>query len=208
MAEYKSVTIPLPEAQRLADFSSICTDFHRCLDMCHLIAQSMVSHSLEPVVLDALATAIPIAYARPFNGGVRDRIDSFIDVLSPDELDLHQSILHVRSKFCAHSVNGMERQQVQVWLNPEDKGGRRITNVSIAQNHILALSPAAYLKLSELCAKALDWLNAEMKAESVRLPAIILQQHTLDELYELKPSSLMQADGLDKAHLGRSRTSV
>ncbi len=208
MAEYRSVTVPLSEeAQRLADLNSICTDFYRCKDMCELLAESLLSMSLGPVVLDALATAIPIAYARPFNGGVRVRVDSLTSTFDSTELQFHESILHMRSKFTAHSVNGMERQQVLVWLNPEELGGRCINNVNIAQNHLAALSPADYQRLAALCAKALAWLEIEVADEAVRLQAIILNRYPIDSLYEQDSAGLMSSDSLDRARFARSRAS-
>ena len=208
MAEYRSVTVPLPEAQRLADLASIQTDFIRCKDMCELLMQFDPSLALGPVVRDALATAIPITYARPFNGGVRVRIESLTTSFDQGELVFHESILQMRSKYVAHSVNGMERQQVRIWINPDERGARRINNINIAQNHLASLSPSDYTRLSALCHKALAWFDAEQAAESVMLTGIVLQRHSIDSLYQLESAPAIISDGLDRAHLGRSRSTV
>lgn len=206
MADIKPISIPLAEAQRLADLKSIRTDFWRCRDMCEQIVEALRSMTLGPVLLDGLATAIPIVYARPFIGGVRCRIECFVESLQLEEVTLHQSILHTRSKFTAHSVNRMENHQVYVWLNPESRGGRRINEVNIAQSRLMTLSHDDYLQISSICSKAVLWIEAEMAKESARLPAIILQKYTLESLYEMELDSLVPSDGLDRAHIGRSRS--
>ena len=208
MAEYRSVTVPLPEAQRLADLASIRTDFLRCKDMCELLMGFDPSFTLGPVVRDALATAIPIAYARPFNGGVRIRVESLTTTFEQEELAFHESILQMRSKFVAHSVNGMERQQVRIWINPEERGGRRINNINIAQVHLASLSLSDYTKLSVLCSKALVWIDAEQAAESAMLMEVVLQRHSIDSLYLLPSAPGIPSDGLDRAHMGRARSTL
>ena len=107
--------------------------------------QFEASSALGPIVWDAQATAIPITYARPFNGGVRVRVESLTTTFEQGELVFDESILQMRSKFVAHSVNGMERQQVSIWLNPEERGGRRINNINI---HLQPKASAADQPLS------------------------------------------------------------
>lgn len=204
MATYRAVAVNLPECQRLIDLSSIKRDFERCKDMCEKLVPSSFDNGLDRTVIDALATAIPVVYARPFNGGVRVRVDDLLSVYDDDDLTLHGQVLDMRSKFSAHSVNGMEQEIVRVWLNPEERGGRKINNVNAAANVLLALSGGEYVHILSLCTKALAWISDESDAEASRLPSTILQHYTLAELYEME-DHWTQSSGLESVNKGRSR---
>lgn len=204
MATYRAVSVKLSECQRLIDLSSIKRDFERCKTMCEKLVPSAIDNGFDGTVIDALATAIPVGYARPFNGGVRTRVSGLLDGFNDTDLKLHSQILEMRSKFSAHSVNGMEQEIVRVWLNPEERGGRRINNVNAASNVLLALSGNEYAHLIDLCVKALACVDEEFDAEASSLPDIILQHYSLDELYEME-DQWTQSSGLDAAHKGHPK---
>jgi len=204
MATYRAVEVELPECQRLVDLSSIKRDFERCKDMCEKFIPSSFDNGLDRTVIDALATAIPVVYARPFNGGVRTRVNELLSEYDDDDLTLHKQIMEMRSKFSAHSINGMEKEMVRVWLNPEERGGRKINNVNAAANVLLALSGNEYAHIIRLCTKALTWVSGEFDTEASSLPAVILQHYTLHELYEME-DQCTQSSGLEAVHKGRPR---
>ena len=204
MAAYRAVAVKLSECQRLIDLSSIKRDFERCKAMCEKLVPSAYESGFDGTVIDALATAIPVVYARPFNGGVRTRVNGLLVGFNDADLKLHSQILEMRSKFSAHSVNGMEQEIVRVWLNPEQRGGRRINNVNAASNVLLALSGNEYAHLIVLCVKALNWVDDEFNAESSTLPDAILQHYSLDELYEME-DQWTQSSGLEGVHKGRPK---
>lgn len=204
MANYRAVAVKLHECQRLVDLSSIKRDFERCKDMCEKIIPSSINNGLDRTIIDALATAIPIIYSRPFLGGIRIRVVAILSEYSEDDLVLHEQILAMRSKFSAHSINCMEQETVRVWLNPEERGGKKINNVNAAADVLLALSENDYAHIIDLCNKSLTWLNNEFEAEASRLPQTILEHYTLDELYEMK-DQWNRATGLEAVKKGRSR---
>ena len=205
MATYRAVEGKLAECQRLIDLSSIRRDFERCKNMCDKLKEGSHGSGYDMVEIDALATAITVVYARPYNGGVRTRINELFESFSEEEKGFHRQILEMRSKFAAHSVNRMEQEYVRVWLNPEEKpGGRKINNVNSASNVLLALSGSEYQRLSELCSKSLQWVDHQLDIESKRLPPIILEHFSLDELYEMQ-DNWVQPAGLESAHVGRTR---
>lgn len=204
MATYRAVEVKLPECQRLVDLSSIKRDFERCKDMCEKLVPSSFGYDLDRTIIDALATAIPVVYSRPFNGGVRTRVNELIDEFDDADLTLHKRITEMRSKFSAHSVNGMEQEIVRVWLNPEERGSRKINNVNAASNVLLALSGNEYAHLIRLCTKALAWVSAQFDGEASRLPNVILQHYSLDDLYEME-DQCVQSSGLESVHKGRPR---
>lgn len=204
MATYRAVAVRLPECQRLVDLSSIKRDFERCKDMCEKMLPCAFGNDLDRTVIDALATAIPVVYARPFNGGVRMRVNDLLSNYNGTDSALHEQILEMRTKFSAHSINGMEQETVRVWLNPEERGGKKINNVNAAADVLLALSGIEYSRIIDLCNKALRWVNEESDRESSRLPTIILQHYTLNELYEME-DHWNRSSGLESVQKGRSR---
>jgi hypothetical protein len=204
MAIYTAVSIKLPECQRLIDLGSIKRDFERCRDMCGKFLPDIFKQGLDPITIDAVATAIPITYARPFNGGIRIRINALLGEYGPDERAFHQQMMEMRSKFSAHSINGMEQESVRVWLNPEERGGKKINNVNTSADILLALSPDDYSRLIKLCEKALNWVEIEFKKEASMLPEVILKHYSLDELYKMEDNQTRSV-GLESAHKGRPR---
>jgi hypothetical protein len=204
MAIYTAVSIKLPECQRLIDLGSIKRDFERCRDMCKKFLPDIFKQGLDTITIDAVATAIPITYARPFSGGIRIRITALLDEYSLSERVFHRQMMEMRSKFSAHSINGMEQGSVRVWLNPEGRGGKKINNVNTSADVLLALSSDDYGQLIELCQKAINWVDIEFKKEASMLPEVILKHFSLDELYKME-DTVTRSAGLESAHKGRSR---
>jgi hypothetical protein len=204
MATYGYVNVKLPEGEKLCDLYSIKTDFERCRSMCPALYDITKITSLGREGIDAFATAIPVAYARPFLGGVRLRVDGIIQSFTNEEQQFHSEILALRSKYIAHSVNGMEHQDFRVWLNP-DELGRKINNVNVGQTNLLALSGREYQQLSIMCEKAIEWLEVQIKEEESSLKALVEERFSLDKLYD-SSAGLADCCGMDGVNKGRSRT--
>ena len=158
----------------MIDLSSIKRDFERCKDMCEKLVAISFDNELDGTVVDAPATTIPVVYSRPFNGVARTRVNELIDEFDEADLTLPKQITEMRSKFSAHSVNGMEQEIMRVWLNPEERGGRKINNVNTAANVLLALSGNEYAHLIRLCEKALAWVSAQFENEAINAQKIEL----------------------------------
>ena len=207
MATYSSISLALPEAQRLLDLNSIRRDFERCIEMCKLLVGGAENSRLPSAVIDALATSIPIIYARPFNGGVRHRVSEIESHLEAAELDFHNRILAMRTKYAAHSINNMEQHHLRVWLNPEERGGRKINSVNVASNYLACLAGGDYRRLITICQKAVDWIDTETESESALVTDIVLELYTLDQLYSFDLETFSGGD-LKDVHGGRSRHPV
>jgi hypothetical protein len=208
MSTYRAVTVEFEECQRLIDLSSVHRDFERCKNMCDSMVIGRSDQSFDMVILDSFATAIPIVYWRGFNTGVRSSVsmESFLDGLSESDREFHKQINTYRNRYTAHSVNRMEQDSVRVWLNPEEKpGGRKINNINTCSTVSLTLSLDDYLRLSDLCERAISWLKKEKENEKTRLVEIVQKKYSLDELYAMKDKAIDILDGLDQAHRGRKR---
>ncbi len=204
MATYRAVEVNLPECERLCDLTSIRRDFERCRDMCEKLSLGAPAPNLDAATIDALATAIPVVYSRAFNGGIRLRVGHLIQKFNFEDQEYHSAILEMRSKYSAHSINGMERQHVRVWLNPEERG-RKINNVNAAMTSLLALSSLEYQRLREMCDQAVAWVDTELDIESARLSQLIGDMFSLDDLYAMD-QSVSNCAGLKEVSKGRPRT--
>ncbi|HEY0968141.1 MAG TPA: hypothetical protein VGD88_12185 [Opitutaceae bacterium] len=201
MATFTSVHIAHREGLRLLDLLGVKNDLARCLSM----IDAIVTRSHDGSTADALAVAILTVYGRIFLGGVRSEAKIPAGkILSSDEMIIHRQFLDMRSKHIAHSVNAMETPKLRVWLNPEERGGRKINNVNADLTMLLTLSNSDYHHLRGFCVKLKAWVEAEEELEQSRLKGIIETEYTLDELYGMR-ADVARAGGLDDVSKGRAR---
>ncbi len=176
-------------------------DLGRCISMIDV----MLTRTSDGPTTDALAVAILTIYGRVFVGGVRNQGKLPVEqILSANELALHRQFLETRSKHVAHSINAMETAKLRVWLNPAERGGRKINNVNADLTMLMTLSNSEYLHLRGFCEKLSAWVESEEKLEQSRLQAIIGKEYTLDQLYGLEADAA-ESGGLDEAGKGRAR---
>jgi hypothetical protein len=182
MAYIRFIHIEHPEGSVLCDLASISRDFNRCSNMCKELLDGLKPNALTSSAIDALATAIPLVYGRVFNGGIRRRMDEVLDLYSESEKHHHRTILDIRSKYAAHSINGMEKQILRVWLEPEERG-RGIQGVT---------------------ADAISTLALPMETESKRFQEILLRENSIEDLYSMK-AKILECDGPEAASKGRKQ---
>jgi predicted nucleic acid-binding Zn ribbon protein len=203
MAYIRFIHIEHPEGSVLCDLASISRDFNRCSNMCKELLDGLKPNALTSSAIDALATAIPLVYGRVFNGGIRRRMDEVLDLYSESEKHHHRTILDIRSKYAAHSINGMEKQILRVWLEPEERG-RGIQGVTADAISTLALPSQHYETLLIMCGKALVWIEETMETESKRFQEILLRENSIEDLYSMK-AKILECDGPEAASKGRKQ---
>ena len=203
MANIRYIHIEHSEGWKLRDLVSIERDFQRCEEMCSSLVQGMSPITMTACAIDAFATAIPVVYARPFNGGIRMRVVEILDLYSEEEKEHHQTMLDIRSKFAAHSINMMEQQRIRVWLEPAERG-RSIQGVNADNTVVLSLGVEDYILLKDMCRKALEWITQRQAEESEHLRTLILKEHTMDSLYSMQ-AQVQGCGGMDSASKGRKQ---
>jgi hypothetical protein len=189
MARFSYVNIELPEAGRLADLYGFANDLASCRSYCEKYMKTFPAEDTE-----CYWTFVFVKYSRCFNGGIRRPFVGKIPIpLSPEEEQLHNSILSIRDKHLAHSVNDFERHRVRVWLNPAELG-RKIRNVNIESCYLTGPKPELFDKLLKIIDKLFAWAEEEKKEEEAKLLPIVEKKFGLDQLYLLKPSSPEKVD--------------
>ncbi len=201
MAIFTYVHVEHQAGLRLLDLMGVEIDLTRCKEMC----QAMQTREHGRIETDALAVAILAVYGRIFVGGVRNKAKLPVEtMLQPNELTFHQQILEARSKHAVHSINTMETPKLRVWLNPVERGGRKVNNVNAEVVTLVTLSNAEYLCLQSLCTKLLQWVAEQKQIEETQLKAIVERDFSLDQLYSFQ-AGVSATGNLDTSARSRSR---
>lgn len=101
------LTTPNTEKQRHLEGAMF--DMKRVADLCREYVAATEADASRPVQ-DALWMSAVVLYARCFNGGVRQRVDtSILDSVPGDAQKAHEHFIDLRDKFVAHSVNAYEQ---------------------------------------------------------------------------------------------------
>lgn len=203
MANIRYIHIEHPDGWKLRDLVSIERDFRRCEEMCSALVEGINHLNIAACAIDAFATAIPIVYARPFNGGIRMRVEEILTLYSEEDKKHHLTFLNIRSKYAAHSINSMESQNIRVWLVPEERG-RGIQEVNADCSSILSLKAEDYLHLKKMCQKALSWIRQRQAKESECLQNLILKVHPIDSLYAME-AQISECGGKESAAIARKQ---
>lgn len=201
MAIFTYVHVEHPEGLRLLDLVGVEIDFNRCREMC----QAIQTRQHGRTEMDALAVAILAVYGRIFKGGVRSKAKIPVEtLLDQAELEFHGLVLEARSKHAVHSINDMETAKIRVWLNPEERGGRKVNNVNADAVTLVTLSNGEYQRLQALCEKLLKWIDEQKRTEEARLKVIVERDFTLDRLYSGQADVATTGD-LNSVAKGRKR---
>lgn len=186
MATAHSIPIKLREGKRLADLFSIGNDLQFVLDAIALL-QSLQGSKLDPftkhIMMDCVATSVFVRYGRCFMKGARTETQVELKrTLTPQDEEVHELAMAIRSMHCAHSINNLENPHVTASLlvgTPH----RQVTSVSPASHTTLPTDPTILHNLSVLVSKCLEWSINEQKAEAKRLLPIVRERFSLEELY-------------------------
>jgi len=201
MAIFTFVHVDHPAGLRLLDLLGVEIDLTRCVDMC----QALQTRQHGRVEMDALAVAALAVYGRVFLGGVRSQAKIPVEILLESaEQEFHGKILHARSKHAVHSINDMETARLRVWLNPVERGGRKVNNVNADAVTLVTLGNGDYQRLQALCTKLLRWVSEQKQLEESQLKVIIERDFPLDDLYA-RQADTATTGNLDSVAKGRKR---
>lgn len=103
------VRLKTPTTRALRDLVGATFDMRRVAELCSQYVAA-VENGAAQVVQDALWMTAIVLYARCFNGGIRQRLDTAVlDSLSEGSREMHDNFLDLRDEFVAHSVNACEQ---------------------------------------------------------------------------------------------------
>lgn len=176
----------LPEADRLADLAGIESDLKACRAYCQTQLQR------EPIKDDfaaevretgALTIAAFVSYARCFKDGVRAATGRELEAsLLEADRGHHKTIIDLRDKFVAHSVNDLERHRLRIWLFPPGSL-KAIWGVTIESDQMVTPPSAIFQTIIALCDKHIAWVETETQNESQALKAILEDRYSTEQIY-------------------------
>jgi len=138
------------------------------------------------VLVDALATASVVRYARAFATGIRQKIRlADIPGLTPEQHNLHAEVLAIRSRYSAHAVNMQETNSIYVGHVATPDGNPTVTSVSSGTLTTIAISVDQAVRLEALCSLLLSHLNGVRTIESARLLELALKNLSPDQIRAL-----------------------
>lgn len=193
--------IDSPEAAVLADLAGTKYDLETAQGFCDQLAAIDLTSPGAQIVADALSTAIVVRYSRCFTIGVRKKLKDDVLIELPEYLrEVHKFLRLVRDKYIAHSVNGLEENEVTVHVRaPPDPPA--VGGIGIREARTIILGAEEVVQVRELCravASSVDRMIAEqqtvVKQQIERLP--------VEEIYRLpEPAAYVP----DWEKMGRSR---
>jgi hypothetical protein len=125
----------------------------------------------------AMSVAALISYSRCFTSGVRKINLASIVETAPEQIrKSHEFFTHLRNKHVAHSVNGLEENDVIVEVGPEAKDATEIRDVLCQTTKAVGLTNEELLALIGLA----TWLREQVNRLTVAAKAKALAHiHTL-----------------------------
>ena len=162
-----------PIETRLPDIHGWAQDIQSARELANRLFQEYSAENSDPVLLDALSTAVVVRYSRCFSTGIRARLSiERLSTASPAEIDLHQRICDVRNLHVAHAVNEQEVHALYVILDGSPDATTGAIGFSSFSSFDLPLQPYDVSALSELCEKWISWLNTQLIQEQAPLIAL------------------------------------
>ncbi|MEJ3403931.1 hypothetical protein WDJ51_04240 [Rathayibacter sp. YIM 133350] len=139
-----------PTTTEFRDVTGALFDMKRVIELCEEYLSAMENNAAR-AVQDALWMSAIILYARCFNVGVRQRLDTTaLDAVPGRPREVHQHFLDLRDKFLAHSVNIYEQTPVLAIIDLVNNDVERIGTIhawanpmnEIGARHLLQLAQA------------------------------------------------------------------
>lgn len=175
---------PIPT--KLADLEGCWNDLFSVYQFIERIEHEVTISKSDNLILDALATAAFVRYARSFTTGVRARPDAKQKyLLDAHELALHERLLAIRSKHIAHPVNCFETHAIYIGVSPDDDtDNARASIVSTGTSFGVGLPPEELSAFKLLCENWLQHVRDLMDQEQRKLLPLA-QQLTATQLWAL-----------------------
>lgn len=175
-------------ATELEGYLSIRSDLHYVMRVTFTAIEFLESNQEEDdFTLATYLNASLVAYARPFNDGVRGL--KSLKLKSSDiykdfdgAIDLHEYLMNQRSKLVAHSVNPYEDVGVGIVLN--EKG--RPISVGFLTSRLVSFTVNDYKQFNQLSKVALEAVNKKI-SELDKLLFKEVSGYSDEQLSLLKP---------------------
>ncbi len=198
MEQTPIVELTLPSARLLADQASVSKDLQFVVACCDRLLAA--SKDADDVTAEALWSAALIAYARSFATGKRiarlTEADLLTTGLEGEVVEFHRTVLGLRDKHVAHSVNPFEQVKVGAVL-AADSQPREVQGVAVvAMRHALG-DEIAVRQLHGL-AQAIIRVLSERATDQQNVVLGEAQTLDVDALYAL-PSMRAYAPGAEQA---------
>lgn len=153
-------------AARLVQLEGVRSDLQDAEDLLARIVKT--APTADYLMLDALATAAIVRYARCFRSGRRGTVESLVEW--PENISnnpLHQRVLAIRDKHVAHAVNEFETNSVYLWLRGEDSAC--ITALTTGTRSAVAISSDEASELARLSRAGIEVLTQAIFVEQKNL---------------------------------------
>lgn len=182
-----------PSGTTLLLIEGVSVDLFSAVDSLELLAKEWASDSLNPTIIQALATAAIVSYARVFKSGVRlsMRIGQDFSV-SAEQLAVHERIIGIRDKHVSHPVNSFETHSLFISYHVEAQEPVA-TSVSAGSMILSSLAPDEIGPFIALCHSLLDQLHHKRAAETEKLLEFA-KQLTPSEIRALPEGPIQPSD--------------
>jgi hypothetical protein len=126
---------------------------------------------LPAVVRDGLPTAMVIRYGRAFTGGVRDssHTKDAVAALTDDQRAVHESVMAIRDKHMAHSVNAQEESWPVAQYYEERVSEEGFTATSVAHGRTSGFDSNQLKSIADVARTLLAFIQARIAVEEARL---------------------------------------
>lgn len=189
----------------LIDLHGCYDDFSATHGFAERLATELVKDDADPILADALTTAVFIRYCRSFTTGSRQRLyaEKFTG-LSFAERSLHDRLQEVRNCHIVHPVNLQESHALYVGSDNVESASCAVVSISACSCKDLSLTVSDAEAVAALCQRWLDWLRPQIEAECKRLGPIA-QQLTYADLLAL-PTREIEPSQNPRANRRQSRS--
>jgi hypothetical protein len=183
----KLLKVISPLTKELEGYVSIGSDLHYVMKVTYYAIQFLEKGKEDDFTLPTYFSAALVAYARPFNDGVRGvknlklSASEIYDGIEGAE-DYHKYLISQRSKLIAHSVNPFEAVHAGIILNSQGEP----TGVGYLSGRLTGFTADEFRQFNQLAKTALQTVN--QKIEQIQeLLLVEVGQYSKKELRALKP---------------------
>lgn len=187
-----------PEASTLEQLHGWLEDIDAARDFLTRLSGELAKDEPDHLVVDALASAAVVRYARCFASGNRGTLDPAEVAVSgeSESLALHEHVMAVRNLHVAHAINKQEAHTLMVILHRAADAPQAIAGFSSRSARGLALEPPDVPAVIALCDRWREHLTQRIVKENLRvLP--FCQQLSRDQLLALPADEVQPSQNVN-----------
>jgi hypothetical protein len=146
-------------------------DLDSAAQMAEYLLKALESGFPEPIVFDGLCTALVVRYSRAFVGGIRDsqHCREALASLTDEQCSVHESLLTMRNKHIAHSVNAQEENWVVAQYYEERVQEEGFVGVSVSHGRTVGFGNEELRMIADTARALLARIDERIKIEEERL---------------------------------------